>query len=152
MQQEQPGLLLYPWKSSSTGGVWHTVTGFEQQKYPGYFIAPVSSDKPGLISWLQIHKPLHIACKPAVCCNPRQLRNDPQPCFGHDDFKGLGVHETHDMSGFAQCKTSQWCHHFKLSALSMVSLRFRVELPAEREAGMHPNPKRLIWTTWPPSC
>lgn len=44
MKQKSPGLLLlYPWKSSSMGGDWHTVTGFEEWKYPCYFIATVST-------------------------------------------------------------------------------------------------------------
>lgn len=91
MKQKRPELLrLYPWKRSSAGGAWHTVAGFEEQKYPCYFIAPVSSDRPGFKrGWLQIRETLHIAWKPAACCKPAQLRSDRQPCLDHGHSKGL---------------------------------------------------------------
>lgn len=153
MKQKSTGLLLlYPWKSSSTGGVWHAVAGFEEQKYPCYFIAPVSSDRPGFErSWLQICQTLQIAWKPATCCKPKStcshragLHSDLQPCLDHSDSKGLAVHKICNMSDFALSKTSWWCHHCKQSALSVVLLRPRVALPAARLAGMHPYPERLI--------
>lgn len=154
MRQKRPELLLlYPWKSSSTGGVWHAVAGFEERKYPCYFIAPVSSDRPGFeCSWLQICETLHIAWKQAACCKPKQLHSNLLPCLDHSDSEGLAVHETHNMSDFALSKTSWWCHHCKQPALSVFFLRPRVALPAAREAGTHPLPKNLIQPTLPPSC
>lgn len=143
MKQKRPSLLLlYPWKSSSTGGAWHAAAGFEERKYPCCSIAPVSSDRPGFKhSWLQICETWHIAWKLAACCTLKPRHSDLQPCFDHADSKGLAVRETHSMNDFALSRTSWWCHHCEQSALSVVFLRPRVALPAAREAGMHPHPK-----------
>lgn len=125
MKQKRPGLLLlYPWKSSSTGGAWHTVTSFEEQKYPYYFTASVSSDRPGFkCSWLQICETLHTAWKRAACCKPNQLHRDLQPCPDRGDCQGLAVHKTHNMSDFALFKTPRRCHRCKQCSLSVVLLR-----------------------------
>lgn len=122
MKQKSPGLLLlYPWKSSSTGGAWHAVVSFQEQKYPYYFTASVSSDRPGFkCSWLQICETLHTAWKQAACCKPNQLQRDLQVCLDHGNCKGLAVHKTHNTSDFALSKTPRWYHRCKQWALSMV--------------------------------
>lgn len=74
MKQKSSGLLLLcSWKSSSMGRDWHAVAGFEEQKYPCYFIATVSTGRPEFkCSWLQICKTVHIAYKLAACCKVKQ--------------------------------------------------------------------------------